>query len=405
MPAPKYEGVVQVSPPTTERSAARAHGEPPGRPLSGDSRPSLGTAVTDHRQARLAAAFVRTLAAYSGTILPSVARELARWRSEACGIPDPALRLGALEALKKRGNMQGAALFAMLAPRTGRTEATRALVSFQGAYNYLDILAERPNADPVGNGQRLHAALMAALDPGAPPTDYYALNVHYEDRGYLTRMVETCRAAVSALPSYELVRESLLVSARRIVDFQSFNLGELQGGPELLESWGREHTPSGSGLSWWETAAAGGSSLGVHALIGLAASPQLGLAEIGAVERAYFPWIGALHSLLDSTVDIAEDRRDRQRNLLGYYASLEQAELRLAQLAERATAEARGLHGGRRHEVVLAAMVGYYLSAPQASDLDRRELARSVTSAAGPLSSVALKLLGLARPLARLVRR
>jgi tetraprenyl-beta-curcumene synthase len=349
-------------------------------------------------------AFLGTLAVYSATILPVVARELAHRRSHARAIPDATLRRLALEALDKRGNMQGAALFAVLAPRRRRTAAARALIAFQSAYNYLDALAEQPNPDPVGNGRRLHEALTAALDVGGVLSDHYAFNAHHDDHGYLAAMVASCREAVGSLPSYELARGALLEATQRIVDFQTFNLGELQGGTELLRDWGDAHTPPGSGLQWWETAAAGGSSLGVHALIALAARPGVLPAEIRAVDDAYFPWIGSLHSLLDSAVDIAEDRRARQRNLLGYYPSLEQAEPRLALLAERAARATRGLQRHRRHEVILAAMAGYYLSAPTARGLNSGGLPHAVTEAVGPLGAVAYALIGLSRGPARLLR-
>ena len=40
--------------------------------------------------------------------------------------------------------------------------------------------------------------------------------------------------------------------------------------------------------------------------------------DVEAIEGAYFPWICALHSLLDRLVDVAEDERAGQRNLLSY---------------------------------------------------------------------------------------
>ena len=83
------------------------------------------------------------------------------------------------------------------------------------------------------------------------------------------------------------------------MDFQSLSLGS----NGELESWARRQTATDNGLEWWETAAAAGSSLGVHALIAAAASPMLDEQDVAAIEAAYFPWIGALHSLLDSLVD------------------------------------------------------------------------------------------------------
>jgi len=110
-------------------------------------------------------------------------RELVTWRVHAGQVPDPVLRELALQALRKRGNMLGAALFAVLAPRGRRSEVVRALVAFQSAYNYLDTLAEQPSADPVGNGRRLHSALLLALEPGAGRRDYYAGYPRCDDGG------------------------------------------------------------------------------------------------------------------------------------------------------------------------------------------------------------------------------
>ncbi len=356
-------------------------------------------------------AFGSSTLAYGASVLPSVARELSRWRARAQEIPSAPLRRLALAALRKRGNMRGAALFAVLAPRAGRAGAVRALVALQSAYNYLDTLAEQPSADPVGNGRRLHRALLVALDPDAGHEDYYASQSFDErgvaggdsgDGGYLRELVDTACACVSALPSFALVADPARMAAARIVDFQSLNLGERQGSAAGLERWGREQTPAGSGLCWWETAAAGGSSLGVHVLIGLAADPRLDPGDIAAIERAYWPWIGALHSLLDSLVDVAEDRRDRQRNLLGYYASPAQAAERIVAIALRARAEARGLAHGQRHELIVTAMACHYLSAPEARAPEVRAIASGVAQAAGPLVRPALPLFKATRTAARI---
>jgi len=220
----------------------------------------------------------------------------------------------------------------------------------------------------------------------------------------MLEMVDSCHAALAELPSYAEVSRSAGAAAARIVDFQSLNLGERQGGHEGLERWACEQTPRTSGLRWWETAAAGGSSLGVHALIGLAAHPRLEHAEVAAIDDAYFPWIGALHSLLDSVVDVAEDRRTGQRNLLGYYESPQDAATGLSELAARARLRARKLAGGHRHEVVLAAMTGYYLSAARAEVCETDALARAVARAAGPLTVRALPLFAAARRASALVR-
>jgi tetraprenyl-beta-curcumene synthase len=277
-------------------------------------------------------------------------------------MPDPTLRAHALAALGKRGNMEGAAAFATFAPRSRRKDAIRAAVAFQSAYNYLDVLAEQRSDDSRGNSARLHEALVVALDPTRPHPDYYEHHSHRGDGGYLEAMVDTCRGRLSALPSHEAVAPVALRAAERVRLFQSFNRGIDQGTHEQLERWGREQTPLESGLRWWETAASGGSSLGVHLMIATAAERVVEQGHIEALENAYFPWIGALHSMLDHLVDTDEDARTGQRSLMTGYSCVEEAAERMRLLAERSLQVARELGPGRRHELIVAAMASFYLS-------------------------------------------
>ena len=118
------------------------------------------------------------------------------------------------------------------------------------------------------------------------------------------------------LPSFAALAPLARCAAARIVDFQALNLNEHQGGQHALKQWANELGRSSNGLAWWEAAAAAGSSLSVHALIAAAASPALAFREAREIDRAYYPWVGALHSLLDSLVDRREDHHHAQRSLL-----------------------------------------------------------------------------------------
>jgi tetraprenyl-beta-curcumene synthase len=343
-----------------------------------------------------------TVARYLTRVLPFVRRDLAYWRERAREIPDPALRAHACASLSKRGNIEGAALFAVLVPASRRRETVRALVAFQTAYNYLDTLCEQPSADPVANGRQLHRALVVALSPAVSHPDYYALHPQREDGGFLVALVDTCRTALATLPSHGAVAASAAAVAERIVSFQSLNLTERQGGHDALERWARRETPDGSGLAWWQTAGAGGSSLAVHALIATAARPVVTRRDVEAIEAAYFPWICALHSLLDSLVDVAEDERAGQHNLLSYYASPQQAAFAMKLVAQRAREAVDALPDERHHRVILTAMAGYYLSSPEARTPYARAIAANVAAVVGPLLGPVLALFKARRALARL---
>jgi tetraprenyl-beta-curcumene synthase len=358
--------------------------------------------VTDPRAVRissrlaLGAAFVDAARRYWITVFPHVRRELSHWQDRAGEIGDPVLRRLALDAQRKRGNSEGAAAFAAFAPRCSRAAAVRAVVAFQSAYDYLDVLAEQPHSDPITGTRRLHEALLVALDPATPldpaarQPDYYAHYPQREDNGYLAELIDTCRTALATLPSYASVAAAARRAAERIVEFQSLNLSESQGDHDALARWAHTETPSGTELRWWETAAGGGSPIGVYALIAAAADPVVHAGEVEAIENAYFPWIGALHSLLDHLVDRSQDAALGQRSLIDYYASPGEAAVRMQTLAERAVRAARALPRGRRHAIVLAGMAGYYLSLPEASAPGALPIARNVRAAIGELAAPAL---------------
>jgi tetraprenyl-beta-curcumene synthase len=345
-------------------------------------------------RAKLGFAYTSAARRYWLTVFPDVRRELDHWRERAGEIPDPVLRQLALEAQRKRGNMEGAAAFAAFAPRSRRAMVVRALVAFQSAYNYLDRLAEQPRAEPVVGARALHEALLHALDPtgsvGSPQPDYYAHYPQRDDNGYLGELVGTCRTALATLPSYAPVAVATRSIAERVVEFQTLNLSKQQGDHDAFARWARTETPSGTELYWWETAAAGGSSLAIYALISAAADPVVDIDEIEAIESAYFPWIGALHSLLDHLVDRTEDAAAGQRSLIGYYTSPEEAAVRMRVLAERAVRAARALPRGDRHSIVLAGMAGYYLSDPEASAPEVLPIAHNVKAAIGGLMAPTL---------------
>jgi tetraprenyl-beta-curcumene synthase len=352
-------------------------------------RAEVGSAHPSESWHRLAWEFAGAVFRFWLTVFPVVCLEHRRARSRARLIPDPSLRRAALDALHKWGNVEGAGACATSVTLTRRRHAIRAMVSFQAAYNYLDMLAEQPCSDPHANGRQLHQALLVALEPGVPHLDYYAHHHAHDDGGYLTEILDSCRASLTHLPSYGAVAPAARRAAERIVAFQSCNTGEIQGDYLALELWARAHTPAGMGLRWWETGASAGSSICVYALIAAAAEAHVDPAEIAAIECAYFPWIGALHSLLDNLVDAAEDQATGQRSLVDCYASPLEACTRMELLAQRSRAVAQELPGSS-HTLVLAGMASFYLSTPEAARLVDPPITRSILRALGGPAALAM---------------
>jgi tetraprenyl-beta-curcumene synthase len=324
-------------------------------------------------------------------------------RRFATRIPDPVLRRLALEALDcKRGNLEGAAAFAALVPRGSRPFVVKALVACQTICDYLDLLSEQPNRDPVANGYRLHEALIVATVRGEPHRDYYTHHPHGDDGGYLRALVDAVRAPLSALPSVSSVGEPMARAAERIAVYQSFNHGDARGSYEPFERWATQTTPQHTDLQPWETAAGSGSTLAVLALIASAADPLLQRSAAMKIENAYFPWIGSLHSLLDSLVDHDEDIAVDGRALVGYYSSPTDAATRMRRIAGEALRRAAALPSGRRHALIVAAMTSFYICELHNSASPYAQLvAPAVLEAIGGLAAPTMAILGARRSLRR----
>ena len=234
--------------------------------------------------------FLRAALVYWLEVFPRVRSEVQSWQRRARIIPDENLRTVALKVQQsKRGNLEGAAAFAAFAPRPHRAAVIRTQVSLQAIYDYVDTLAEQPHRDPVGNSRQLHQALLRALEPARPHPDYYAYHSSREDGRYLAAIVESCQTALNTLPSRPSITLAVSRFAERIICYQSFNVPTLPQGDDPLKAWATSETPARFDLRWWETAASAGSSLGIFALVALAASPRVATAEVQAIERVVFP--------------------------------------------------------------------------------------------------------------------
>jgi tetraprenyl-beta-curcumene synthase len=351
---------------------------------------------------RAAIAFAAVAVRYLALVLPEVRRERSRWRAFAETIPSDELRATASASLTKRGNIEGAALFSVLAPRAHRREAIRSLVAFQAAYNYLDALSELSSPEPQANARRLHQALLGAVQPGAAQPDYYAYHRDACDGGYLAALVEACRDGLSRLPSYDAFAPAISTAAARIAEFQALNLSEVHGGQAELELWAATLPGSARALAWWERAAGAGSSLALLVLVATCARENAEASVAQQIDDAYFPTIGALHSLLDSVVDRDEDREKGQRSLLDHYGSPLHECASLTMLASEARRACASLPSPHAHRVFVTAMCSYYLSAPQCRSEPGYATRVHLTDALGSMLDLAIVMFTTRRLLARI---
>jgi tetraprenyl-beta-curcumene synthase len=326
-------------------------------------------------------------------VIPSVAREMDSWRHRALSIPDATLREDALTALRcKRFNAEGAALFAVLAPRRD-PHLVRLLVAFQILLDFLDSVSERPVPNPLANGCQLHLALREALDPDGPISDYYRHHPAREDGGYLRTLVETCREACVSLPSYGCVRAFALRGATRC-GVQGLNHDpDPARRDKTLEYWAKRTFPGEREVSWWELTAASSSTLGIHALLALAADPACSEHDAVALDAAYVPWICAASTMLDSYVDEVEDAAHGGHSYIAHYPTSRVAARRVYELVWRSIYEARRLRNGTRHTLIAAGMVAMYLSTDDARTSAKRATTESLVRAGGLVTRLLMPIL------------
>jgi tetraprenyl-beta-curcumene synthase len=335
-------------------------------------------------------------------ILPNVAREVRAWRDRAQHIPDPFLQRDALVTLKReRLNTEGAALFAIL-PRRRDPALLQLLATYQIMLDYLDSISERPSPNPLANGRQLHLALVEALDPYGPISDYYLHHPKRGDGGYLRTLVESCRSLCALLPGFERVKLRAQRAAREAtVQILNHDPDPLRR-DRALAAWAQREFPHETEASWFEVTASASSSLWILALLALASDPTTTAADLDAANRVYVPWICSASTLLDAFVDQADDAATGSHNYLAHYASDDIARERLAHIVFRSASGARQLRRGTGHALIVTGMVAMYLSKDAARAPAAQGGTRIILRAAGSLPRIQLPIMRTIRALHRL---
>jgi tetraprenyl-beta-curcumene synthase len=297
--------------------------------------------------------------------------EIAHWRRAAHAIPDPVIRQDALDALeRKRTHAHGAALFCIL-PRRPSPNLVRLLVAYELIWDLLDNLSERAAAAGFVDGRALHSAIAEAIDPGLPISDYYACAPHTDDGGYLHALVATCRDRCAQLPSYGAVRDFALADAQRAQVLALNHHPDPRQRAALLRAWA-EHQFPGSDMPWWELSGAASAPLPIHVLLALAAEPGCDTDQIGSVHAAYFPWVAAATTMLDSYVDRQDDAANGAHSYVSHYPQAECLVSNLRLLLSRSIEEVSVIDQAPKHLTIVAAMAAMYLSkAEPTSDILR----------------------------------
>lgn len=301
-------------------------------------------------------------------ILPSVRKELGKWRSKAEQIPDPELRSQALASItSKEFHCLGGSVYAS-GNLARRQDLIALITAFQTISDYLDNLCDRSTSMSMDDFRSLHQAMLDSIDPLAKPHDYYAHRQEKEDDGYLSGLVATCQHIIRKLPHYHVVQPYIQQLVSLYCDLQVYkHIDPTKREQALLDWWDlhRDRTPD---LAWNEFAAATGSTLGVFILFLAAGEPEMNEETAQSVYQAYFPYVCSLHILLDYLIDQEEDERGGDLNFCSYFSDNSQTTERLEYMADMARSSCRHVPGASFHGMIVEGLMALYLSDPKVGD-------------------------------------
>jgi cytochrome P450 len=300
-------------------------------------------------------------------------------------IPDRVLRADALEALAcKRPMVDGAAMFWTL-PRARSPELLRLLVAYQVLADYLDCTSERAATHGIRNGMQLHRALIDAIDPSLPLSDYYQHHPWREDGGYVRALVEYCRQTAAQLPSFAQA-QPLASRAAHLTTVLALNHEPDSALRDTeMRAWAALHFPEDNVLAWFEVAGSASAWLTIFALLALAADTGRGHSEAEATYAAYLPWVSLAGTMLDSYADAAEDHEAGAHSYIAHYTSATEAHERVGEILRAALAKVADLPNGERHLALISCMVAMYLSKDSTRTTANLPATRHLARAAGPL--------------------
>ncbi len=315
-------------------------------------------------------------------VFPQVISELAEWKLAASSA-EPRLAEQALASIEQKSfHCQGGSIYALY-PGTDTSAAVRFIAAYQTMSDYLDNLVDCLKLHDERAFAQLHLAMTEALDPAGKTSDYYLYYPYKADGGYLQALVETCRAEVGKLPSYDLVKPALLTLAELYSRLQTYkHLDPAVRERKLLE-WANPYLAAFPVISVWEFSAAAGSTLGIFCLFAAASDPDLSPDFGQKTMQAYFPWICGLHILLDYFIDLPEDRETNQLNFVQYYSGEQELLERLQFFLLTSLTEAGTLPWPKFHQAVIQGLLALYLSDRKTSLQEAAPVTRLLLHRAG----------------------
>lgn len=323
-------------------------------------------------------------------VFPVVKKRLAEYSRLLITVGGPLAEQGLSSLRDKEFHCLGGGAYALLAPLGLRRQVLDFIIAFQTISDYLDNLCDRFGIRDQAVFRQLHVAMEDSIEPAEISLgDYYSLFPAREDGGYLALLVGQCRQALAAIPHYPKAQPYIRKFVQLYIDLQCYKHIELDEGERKLAQIYEQARAFYPGLSWWEYAAASGSTLGIFSLV----------ADRGAPDRTwqvYMPWLNGLHIMLDYFIDEDEDQAHGDMNLMAYYGPAKRVG-RLLYFYRQGAKAVLALERPGFHALVVDGLLALYLSDPKAKAAPRAKYSRQVLAGARLRARVLARLGALLR--------
>jgi tetraprenyl-beta-curcumene synthase len=310
-------------------------------------------------------------------VVPRAASELKKLQRLAQRIPDTDLRREALSSIANKDfHVHGGCILATFLAAEQVRQYVELVAAFETAVDYLDNLCDRVGTHDEADFRALHEALADAVSPGSPLRDYFR-HRSGDDGGYLNELVARSQRAFDALPTFKAVAPHIRDITQRYCELQA--LKHLAPGTRE-ERCARAFGGVAGDMTWWEGAAASGSTMPTFALA-FGAMQGCDAGQALQIHDAYYPYISAFHILLDYFIDQAEDRAHGELNFVACYPTRQAARDGVTRIAHEALARARGTSDPRSHAFAVRAMCAFYCSRGKVDEQSLHEDAAAIAAA------------------------
>lgn len=285
---------------------------------------------------------------------------LSKWEQIGSNLPIELQTQANASIQDKAFHCLGGSIYAFY-PGVQREPILQAIVALQTISDYLDNLVDRMQVNDEQAFSQLHLSFLDALDPMREPADYYCY-YPYQETIYLPSLVTTCRSAISSMPNYAHYKPYVLQLADNYCRLQVLK-HLVPEGEAKLKMWVQQENDYPE-LAWNEWAAASGSTLGIFMCFA-ASYHDYAKPVRSQLFQAYFPYIQAVHILLDYYIDRREDREHSDLNFTFFYPNIIIAAERLATLYSIAQNKTKALPHPAFHELMLQGLIALYGSDPK----------------------------------------